>query len=504
MSTPAQLSGVTLDDIQGFITSGYGHLPHTAYLFVHVSDAMSGRRWLRHIAPLITTAGHWPVDNRGKLIKPTSAVNLALTANGLLACGLPRSVLCTFPPEFMEGMASAERAHILGDSGENAAAHWEIGGPNTDPLHAVVIIHALDEATLDAANAAQRSLLATPDAGVREVVNGLQRGYRPESGCEPFGFRDGIAQPAINGINDVRRAGVPVGEFILGHANHYGLIAPTPVVPGNLDPQALLPLSANPYHTGQDLRDLGRNGSYVVYRKLRQDVAGFWQFMKREATRIAGTADVAHMIWLAAKCVGRWPSGAPLTLSPDVDDPRLVRCNDFQYASDAHGYGCPLGAHVRRTNPRDMLKPYPAAQSLSMTEAHRILRRGRVCGAPLFDPRMLQRTPTHVEQQALLAITDDGQPRGIHFVCVNASIKSQFEFIQQNWCNSPRFGGLNDNKDPLVASTYENEAANRMTIRLQPVGIRTSALPNFVTVRAGAYLFMPSKSAIRFLGALGT
>lgn len=502
MATPTPLSAATLDDIQGFIASGYGHLRYSAYLFVHVRNARCGRQWLARVAPLMTTAQAWPIDNNGKPLKPTAAVNLALTADGLVACGLPHAALCTFAAEFIEGMASNQRAHILGDSGESAAAYWELGGPNTEPLHAVVIIHAWDQAALDAACEMQRALLATPDAGIHEVVNGLQRGCRPASDCEPFGFHDGIAQPAISGLHDHQGTGVPAGEFVLGHENHYGLIAPTPIVSGDLDPQALLPRLANPYHAGKDVRDLGRNGAYIVYRKLRQDVAGFWQFMMREATRIDGAADPAHMIWLAAKCVGRWPSGAPLTLAPAADNPRLARSNDFRYGDDAQGFGCPLGAHVRRTHPRDGLKPYPAEQSLSMTEAHRILRRGRVFGAPLFDPLILQRELTPAGQQALLNLADDGQPRGIHFICVNASIKSQFEFIQQNWCNNPRFGGLNDNKDPLVAGTADGDAASRMTVPRQPAGIRTSALPRFVSVSAGAYFFMPSISALRFLAAL--
>ncbi|HTD90074.1 MAG TPA: hypothetical protein VK663_05395 [Burkholderiales bacterium] len=501
MSVAKRLSGETLNDIQGFITSGYGHLRHAAYLFVHIDDAQSAQRWLRRMTPSITTSKAWPIDEQGKKIKPVSAVNLALTVDGLAACGLPTAVLCTFVPEFIEGIASAERARRLGDTGESAAAHWEIGGPNREPLHAVVIVHAQDQDTLDAVCEVQRSFLVGQSAGAHEIANGLQQGYRPETDHEPFGFHDGIAQPAIRGFTSVKGASVPAGEFILGYENHYGSIAPTPVVSGEYDPQGLLPRSANPYHSGANLRDLGRNGTYVVYRKLRQDVAGFWQFMKQAAQQADGAADPARMLWLAAKCVGRWPSGAPLTLAPNADDARLARRDDFLYAGDADGYGCPLGAHVRRTNPRDVLKPYPVAQSLSMTEAHRILRRARVFGPPLFDPHILHGAMTRAGHEALQAIADDGKPRGLHFFCVNASIKSQFEFIQQNWCNNPRFGGLHDNKDPLVGSTASGEVASRMTIPGRPDGTRTPALPRLVTVSAGAYLFMPSVSALRFLAA---
>ena len=99
----------------------------------------------------------------------------------------------------------------------------------------------------------------------------------------------------------------------------------------------------------------------------------------------------AYMVWLASRCVGRWPSGAPLALAPHADDPQLRDRNDFLYRDDPDGLACPLGAHVRRTNPRDDIKPYPAAESLSMSEAHRLLRRARVFGPPLFDPKDLAR-----------------------------------------------------------------------------------------------------------------
>jgi deferrochelatase/peroxidase EfeB len=494
------LPQAALDEIQGFITSGYGHLRYSAYLFVHIENPVSARQWLQRVTPLMTTSRPWPVDNNGKPVKPSTAINLALTAEGLVACGLPRAALRTFAPEFVEGMASGQRARILGDSGASAAAHWEIGGPNNEALHAVVIVHAQDAATLEATYKGQRALFT--DAGLREVANGLQLGCRPQSECEPFGFRDGIAQPAMRGLDDEGSTGVPPGEFVLGYENHYGLIAPTPVVPANLDPQDMLPRLANPYHAGLDLRDFGCNGSYIVYRKLRQDVAGFWRFMRHEAMRISGNADTARMIWLAAKCLGRWPSGAPLALAPHVDDPQLASRDDFLYGNDAKGYGCPLGAHVRRTNPRDMLKPYPAKQSLSMTEAHRILRRGRVFGEPLFDLHILQRKRTPEEEHALLNIADDGQPRGIHFIGINASIKSQFEFIQQGWCNNPRFGGLNENLDPVIAGTAAGGIASRMTIPGKPAGIRTAPLQHFVSVSGGAYLFLPAVSALRFLAAL--
>jgi Dyp-type peroxidase family len=242
------------------------------------------------------------------------------------------------------------------------------------------------------------------------------------------------------------------------------------------------------------------NGSYVVYRKLQQDVAGFWRFAQHEAVRATGRADVTHMLWVASRMMGRWPSGAPLVITPERDDARLHDRNDFLYDDDVDGLACPLGSHVRRTNPRAVLKPYAIAQSLSMSEAHRMLRRARVFGPSLFDAAALQDPESAAASKAVIDLVDDAVPRGIHFFCVNASIKSQFEFVQQTWCNNPRFGGLTVNKDPITGDNARCDApASHMEIPRHPVACRTAALPRFVTVKAGAYLFMPSLTALRFL-----
>jgi hypothetical protein len=138
-----------------------------------------------------------------------------------------------------------------------------------------------------------------------------------------------------------------------------------------------------------------------------------------------------------------------------------------------------------------------------MSEAHRLLRRGRVFGPTSVDPKALADATSDACRTALLALTEDGRARGIHFFCVNASIRSQFEFVQQTWCNNPRFGGLNDNKDPISGDNNRtDEPSSHMTIPAQPLRLRTAALPRFVTVKAGAYLFMPSLRALQFLARL--
>ena len=485
-----------LADIQGFITSGYGHLSHAAYLFVQFHDAGKAQRWLAGLAPAITSSRPWPKVN-GEKVKPSVTLNIAFTAEGLAALGLPPQALCTFPPEFQEGIASPLRSRILGDTEESDPLEWELGGTGKPPIHAVLVVHATSEA-LEAACRAQRTLL--DEAGVGELPGSMQSGHRPDGDYEPFGFHDGIAQPSIAGIPG---DGVPTGEFVLGYPNHFQIIPPTPVVRAAFERDAVLSPLANPSHASKPLRDLGINGSYVVYSKLQQDVAGFWQFMKREALRSVGSEDTDHMIWLASRCVGRWPSGAPLVLAPGADDPRTSDRDDFLYGDDADGLACPFGAYIRRTNPRDVIKPYATAQSLSMSEAHRLLRRARVFGPALFDPAALTDPANVAGRKAVLELADDGHARGIHFFCVNASIRSQFEFVQQTWCNNPRFSGLNDNKDPILGDNARtDQASSHMTIPRRPFRVRTAALPRFVKVRAGAYLFMPSLTALRFLAAL--
>ena len=492
------LTDEALGDIQGVITSSYGHLPQTAYLFVHMTTPTGARRWIEVISGSVTSSKRWPVGRDMKKEKPRTAINVALTAEGLRACGLPEDVLRTFPAEFQDGMASPDRSRILGDADESAPALWEVGGPATDPVHAVLFLFAADEAALDALCREQRAVLdACSD--VAEIPSSAQQGNRPDTSTEHFGFHDGIAQPSIAGLGG---EGVPTGEFILGYENHYGLMPPTPVVPRTLDANAMLPRLANPYHFAEELGDLGQNGSYLAYRKLQQDVAAFWHFMSQETAR-GGAMDAARTVWLASKCVGRWPSGAPLILAPDADDPALGDRDDFFYADDPDGLACPLGAHIRRAHPRDALKPYPAPQSLSMTAAHRLLRRGRVYGPPLFDSSVLQRLSSAEAHDTLLGLKDDRRTRGIHFLCVNASLKSQFEFVQQTWCSNPHFGGLNDNPDPLLGDRRQaHERPGRMTIPRDGGSLRTRPLPRFVTVRAGVYLFMPSLTALRFLGSV--
>ncbi len=494
------LSDEVKADIQGFATSGFGHLRHTAYLCFEITDdAAAGRKWLGGIVPRVTSAKGWRSGPEGIKRKPETTVNLAFTCHGLAALGVSDAALCSFPRAFREGMADPARvARVLGDTGDSAPDRWLFGGPANTPIHAVLILHARTEQQLEDLVADLRD----PAGGATEVEGASQRGYRREDNKEHFGFRDGIGQPRIAGIKGRLAPNIlPTGNFILGYPDHYKFVAQGPVAPATDDHEDILPPLTNPYYQGKNLRDLGRNGTYIVFRKLEQDVAGFWNFLQAQAKR-SGDAGQERVAWLAASFVGRWPSGAPLVLSPDKDDPSLATRDDFSYAGlDPNGMRCPFGSHIRRTNPRDVIRPTGTEQSTNMSNAHRILRQGSIFGPPLFDLSILDSLGDK-DSLPFAELQDDGRSsRGLHFLCVNAGIERQFELIQQQWVNNPAFNGLVANQDPLIGENRrDTPQPSRMTIEGKG-GWRTEPLPRFVKTLGGAYLFMPGMRALRFLAA---
>jgi Dyp-type peroxidase family len=504
----------TKRDIQGFITSGFGHTYQAAYVFLRVENVEQAKQWLKDTIPVVMTAESWrpdtppgtPPEEKPAKNYPSRMLNLAFSFEGLAAFNLSEASLNSFPPEIQQGIAAEVRSLRLGDTEASDPQNWQVGGPSNTPFHILAILHADVEPGVD----------ADIKQFVEEFVNGLKGldvthlewGYRRTDDKEHFGFKDGIAQPKIRGINFYDRDGkslenpAETGEFILGHLSEYGLFPTVPVVPRSEDPEDILPTLNNPralypLYTEGDLKDLGKNGTYVVYRKLRQHVVTFWQFLAAEAQRIDGRVSTSRMLWLAAKMVGRSPAGDPLVSHPE----QLKHQDDFLYAEqDPEGLFCPFGSHLRRSNPRDMLLPGTPKAALEAVSRHRIMRRGRVYGEPLFDLSLLDGVPDDAKLQFLLTLTEDDTDRGLHFLCVNTNIQRQFEFIQDNWTNNPDFNKLYQNKDPIIGdNAHSQQAPSYMTIPQTPVRYRTQALPRFVTVLGGAYLFMPSLTALRFL-----
>lgn len=483
----AELKAEDMKDIQGFVISGYAHLPCVNYLLLRVDDAAAARRWLGQLVNQVTTS-------EGKEL--ISCLNVAITHGGLRRLGLPEETLDTFSRPFVEGMATPHRSRILGDGADNAPANWDWGGNmESDPTRAIDILLLLfgnDETTLATLVSEHRSGLAT--GGLTEVF-ALGAGRQPDI-HEHFGFADGMGQPAIEGTIQSRDAAarniIKTGEILLGYVNDYGKLADTPSLKATLDPQnTLLDLPAvdeteqslPPGERGTVRRDLGRNGTYLVFRQLAQHVAKFCHFLDEATRTLDGELDANAGDRLAAKFVGRWQSGAPLVLSPDADNPALGRVDDFGYRdNDAHGFKCPIGSHVRRSNPRDTLGP-DGPTALATANRHRILRRGRSYGVRPEDRRV-----------------DDGVSRGLHFLCLNSDIERQFEFVQQTWCNNPVFGGLDGEVDPLVGNLTKGDEI--FTVQADPIRTRVHNLERFVTVKGGAYFFLPSLRALRYLAGL--
>ena len=486
MATTAVNTGIEASDVQGLVLQGYGKLRAAAYVVLEVTDAEAARAWLRGALPEISLGAERPA---------TSALNLALTAAGLSRLGLPPETTAGFSLEFLEGITSAHRSRLLGDEGAAAPAHWTWGAPDGPEVHALLLVFATDDDGLADRLAGLRARFA--DGGLHEVVcldtTDIGRG-------EHFGFRDGLSQPAMSGVG---QAGPPMhtvapGEFLLGYLNEHGQYPRSPLVPAGADPGGLLPERPHGQHAAsgavapglEDAHDFGRSGSYLVLRTLDQDVGGFWSFMDKATRTPDGEPDPAARTALASRMVGRWPSGAPLTRSPDSDRPDLAEDNDFGYqAEDPHGLGCPIGAHVRRTNPRDSLPPKPGTEdSIDVGKRHRLVRRGRPYGPP-------------VSPEAAMA-EDAGQPgrRGLHFVALCSDIARQFEFISHTWVMSPSFAGLLDDADPLLGGHADRGTS--FTVQGVPVRTRVTDVPAFVTVRGGAYFFLPGARALRYLADL--
>lgn len=485
-------------DIQGLLLSSYTHLPFSKYLFLHFGAAEAAKNWLAEIVPLVTDA-NYPKGPDGRAIDPPSALNLAFTAPGIIALG---HSVDTFSQEFKEGIADRSAAGLgtedegtrskrLGDTSLNSPRNWEIGSPLAPPeltLHVCLIIQELSEAALQQSYAAQTALLTKYGISILNE----ETGFIPyQDGLEHFGFADGIAEPDLVGspkrIKDAQSCVQP-GEFILGYINEYGRLPATPTVSPEQDKFNNLPTedhAPDPEHPNEvQPKDLGRNGTYMVFRKLHQDVAQWRRYFVENFPQ-------EERDLMQAKFIGRWHSGAPLVKYPDKEPfsgetMGQGRVNDFCYAqADPQGLRCPVGAHIRRVNPRDSLEDDPA-ESIKSVNRHRLLRRGALFGAKL---------PVGVTE-------DDGVPRGVLFLGLNSDIKRQFEFIQQTWIQRPKFAGLYDETDPVLGNHSDGSGLNNLTIQKCPVRQRVTGLPQFVTVKGGAYFFLPGIAALSFLAEI--
>ena len=444
--TAAQANSLELDDIQSGALNERPSPYVGSYLLLRVDDRAAGRELVRRLHTLVDTGrpARDPAHH--------AWLTVAFTYSGLKALGVPQASLDSFAPEFREGMAA--RAAGLGDVGESSPEHWErpLG---TDDVHIAVAALSPDHARLRTVlEKARRAHHELP--GVELIWR--QDCYQLPTGRTSFGFKDGIGQPSVEGSGrtptNPRDRPLKAGEIILGYPDETGELPPMPT------PDVL-----------------GRNGTYVVFRKLHTRVAAYRQYLR---TRAASPDDAAL---LGAKMVGRWPSGAPLALTPERDDPALgadpLRNNDFLLGDDPRGFKCPAGAHARRANPRDSLDHEGSVD----VRLHRMIRRGTNYGPAL---------PEGV-------LEDDGADRGIMFVFAGAHIKRQFEFVKTQWLNDGIFIGAPLEKDPLVGA---NDGTGTFTIPERPIRRRLQDLPPFVVTRGGEYCFAPGLRAMRWLAEL--
>ena len=346
----------------------------------------------------------------------------------------------------------ATRAEILGDTGANHPDHWT-GGLASPDLHGIVILFARDVAERERC-VREHQKYSERFPGV-EALSTLDLEATPplEYAHDHFGYRDRLSQPVVEETGEVPTPGsggaLKPGEFFLGYPDEAD-------VTQSLEPEIL-----------------GRNGSFLAYRRLQEHVGAFRQFLQQNGQ----TPEEQELI--AAKLMGRWRSGAPLVLAPEKDDPALgadpQRNNDFNYSKmDPYGYAVPLGSHIRRMNPRD---------TAANMNRRRMIRRGGTYGPPLSE-----------------GAPEDGVERGIAAFIGCASLIRQFEFAQNVWANDKNFHELANERDPIIGT---QDGTLEYKIPKRPIRKVIKGLPAFTTVRGGAYFFLPGIRALRYLAAPG-
>ena len=414
------------------------------HVLLRVDDPRAGCELLRRLTPHVDSAAGW-----WNAVKPW--LSLAISYAGLEALGVPGDSLQSFPEAFRVGMAA--RARQLGDEGVNDPRDWQ-------PPFRTGEIHIGLSAFSDSEERRGHILSIAREqyerlSGIRVLA--VQNFGAQPGDLNPLGYKDGIDQPAIegSGVEPLPGQGprIKAGELILGYPGETGVPLPMP------QPDIL-----------------GRNGSYVGLRKYQSRVGAFNRFLHAN-----GSTEEEREL-LAAKLVGRWRSGAPLTLAPDVDDPALgadpQRNNDFDYSNDPAGRQIPFGCHIRRMNPRDT-----KLSRLTDVNIHRLIRRGTTYGAP-YDANALSEA-------------DDEVPRGAIFLFISAKAMATLEFLQQEWINDGNFIGAGDERDPIIGLQVEGAT---FTIPRQPVRRRVHGIETFNVLCGGEYFFLPSVSALTWLG----
>jgi deferrochelatase/peroxidase EfeB len=489
-SRPRDKSTLDLGDIQGFILRGY-RMPMVRHFLLTVGVPAAARKILGRLvngdesdAPQITTAEDWhvgfalgPGDDPAEAPrhKPDYCLNVGITWPGLVALEIKDRVPNLAFKSFAAFIAgAAERANLVGDTGASAPQNW-VGEFGTGTDHVLVTLHAINPESMSGYSDRLSALFAEGE-GFREIWRAdgsawieMQDGKPTPCAKVPFGYTDGISMTTIRGgpekyPKDHQQPCEPWLFVLRDDAENY--FVPEP-------------------------RELGLNGSFAVFKMIMTDVVGFENFLQSNKDKIDPEL-------LAAKICGRWRNGVPLALSPETDSPpggiSLEQLNNYEYVNadgsgDPKGLRCPVGAHMRRINPRG--QPVTGqGEPGGSNNTHRLIRRGMPYG-PKYDPKQPY----------------DGVERGLLGYFINSSIENQYEFVLGHWVNDSEFAGavrLNPkSKDPMIGT---QDPAESIFVIPQANGappIKVTGFSTFVTTKAAAYCFLPSITAIKFIAQLG-
>ncbi len=469
------------ENVQGNIFGGFLK-DHQAFVMCHVTDAAKAIAWIRQVACDQIATSREVLDfnslfsqsrkRRGREILQSSWLNVAFTRAGLATLGVADADIAKMDPSFAQLDHAAHARSVLGDQSDSDPSNWLGTYQSSDIVHMIAIAAADDPEDLDAE---VRWLTDSATTSGFEIV-GFERGIarRDHPGHEHFGFKDGISQPAV----DVAAIGdVSAWQFVVNAKAQPPAPSPQPAQPAYVPGTQPVPtVPSGPPAWAHE-------GSYTVFRRLRQRVSAFRKYLNDHCPG-GMRPDL-----FAAKFVGRYRSGAPLEqvdgvadYDPSKGEPTEVggrdvldasNVNRFMYDKDTSGLSTPLAAHIRKVNPRDAVAP-----------GHRILRRGIAYGTP-FDPDAADPSPAA-----------DGADRGLLFVCCQASIQNQFEFIQQTWANRPDFPTSGAGVDPIIGAA-NGSGTRSFAIQMTDGPFPCNDMSDFVLTTGSLYLFQPSIGALK-------
>ncbi len=481
------MTEINLNDVQGFILRGY-RIDVARFFVLKINDAGAAKKFLGGIVSgdqsflQITTAEDWG------LTKPDYCLNIGITFEGLTTLQLAENYLSSFPQSFQFGATSQATAQAVGDIGESAPANWTGGLSDGTQVHIVLALYTHTDQGREEYSTALRALFNK--YGLTELS--AQDTAPLPNGKIHFGYTDGISQPHVDGAPTKGETPddqpvAPTGEFLMGY------ISQNPGQTYNVSPA-----------------ELSLNSSFAAFRILKQDIAAFDAFLEQVATQYQIDKEL-----FAAKLCGRWRNGIPLILSPDTQypnppvPPKLINCYDYVSSStttndengtdqclpaadDTFGLTCPIGSHMRRNNPR-------SEQVLGGTgegHLHRIMRRAIPYG-PEYDPA----NPDDVE-------------RGLIGMFINVDLANQFEFLISQWNDKSDFvksvkgpGGINpvnniSGQDIFLGINDESTSSFTLAYTNPKENKKITGFGRFVITRGGAYCYLPSITAIKYLAGL--